>query len=236
MNAFSALYRREMRSYFVSPVAYIILAVFFILSGFFFFQIVSFTGQANLSGLFGNIAVILLFTTPFITMRLVAEEKRSGTMELLLTSPVRPLEIILAKFMAAWSLIGIALAGTFVYVVLLLLHSPMEFGPLFTGYLGLVFLSGALVALGLLASALAESQIAAGIIGFGLSFLLMLLNWVGQAGKDVLHVVLRELSLVHHYGDFIEGIFDAKHIVFYLFWIVLCLSFAVKSIEARLMK
>jgi len=232
----SAIYRREMRSYFVSPVAYIILTVFFILSGFFFTQIVNYTGQANLGGLFGNMAIVLLFTVPFITMRLVAEEKRSGTIELLLTSPVKPVEIILGKFFAAWSLIGLAVAGTLLYVILFLLHSPMETGPLVMGYLGLILLSGALVALGLLASALAESQIAAGILGFGISFILMLLNWVGQSGKDAIHYVLRELSLVHHYGDFLEGIFDAKHVVFFLFWGVLCLSFAVKSLESRLLK
>jgi len=225
-----------MRSYFVSPVAYIILTVFFILSGFFFTQIVNYTGQANLGGLFGNMAIVLLFTVPFITMRLVAEEKRSGTIELLLTSPVKPVEIILGKFFAAWSLIGLAVAGTLLYVILFLLHSPMETGPLVMGYLGLILLSGALVALGLLASALAESQIAAGILGFGISFILMLLNWVGQSGKDAIHYVLRELSLVHHYGDFLEGIFDAKHVVFFLFWGVLCLSFAVKSLESRLLK
>ncbi len=236
MHAMSAIYRREMRSYFVSPVAYIILTVFFILSGFFFTQIVNYTGQANLGGLFGNMAIVLLFTVPFITMRLVAEEKRSGTIELLLTSPVKPVEIILGKFFAAWSLIGLAVAGTLLYVILFLLHSPMETGPLVMGYLGLILLSGALVALGLLASALAESQIAAGILGFGISFILMLLNWVGQSGKDAIHYVLRELSLVHHYGDFLEGIFDAKHVVFFLFWGVLCLSFAVKSLESRLLK
>jgi len=236
MHAMSAIYRREMRSYFVSPVAYIVLTVFFILSGFFFTQIVKYTGQANLGGLFGNLAIVLLFTIPFITMRLVAEEKRSGTIELLLTSPVKPFEIIMAKFLAAWSLIGLAIAGTLVYTVLLLLHSPMETGPLLMGYLGIILLSGALAALGVLASSLAESQIAAGIIGFGISFILMLLNWVGQSGQDAIHYVLREVSVIHHYGDFLEGIFDAKHLVFFLFWGVLCLSFAVKSLESRLLK
>ena len=216
MHAMSAIYRREMRSYFVSPVAYIVLTVFFILSGFFFTQIVKYTGQANLGGLFGNLAIVLLFTIPFITMRLVAEEKRSGTIELLLTSPVKPFEIIMAKFLAAWSLIGLAIAGTLIYTLLLLLHSPMETGPLLMGYLGIILLSGALAALGVLASSLAESQIAAGIIGFGISFILMLLNWVGQSGQDAIHYVLREVSVIHHYGDFLEG-YLTKHVVFSFF-------------------
>lgn len=236
MSAILTIYRREMQSYFVSPVAYIILTVFYLLSGFFFTQITNYTPDANLSTLFGNIAIILLFTVPFITMRLVAEEKRSGTIELLLTSPIRPVEIILGKFLAAWSLVCLGIAGTLLYVFFFLLHSPMETGPLVMGYLGLLLLAGALVALGLLTSTLAESQIAAGILGFGISFILMLLNWVGQSGKDAIHYILRELSLIHHYSDFLEGILDAKHVVFFLFWGVLCLSFAVKSLESRLLK
>jgi ABC-2 type transport system permease protein len=236
MRAFAVLYRREMRSYFVSPVAYIVLTLFFILSGFFFYNTISGGGQATMSGVFGVLANLLLFTTPFITMRLIAEEKRSGTMELLLTSPVRPLDIILAKFFAAWSLVGIVIAGTLFYVLLILIHSPMEFGPLFLGYLGLILLSGAFVALGLLASSVAESQMSAGILGFGLSFILVLLEWVGQGGKGAVHAVLRELSLFNHFGDFYTGIFDFKHVIFFLFWAVVCISFAVKSIEARLLK
>jgi len=236
MRALITLYRREMRSYFVSPVAYIVLTLFFILSGFFFYNTITAGGQASMSGVFGILANLLLFTTPFITMRLIAEEKRSGTMELLLTSPVRPIDIILAKFFAAWSLIGIVIAGTLFYVLLLLIHSPMEAGPLVLGYLGLIFLSGAFVALGLLASSLAESQVAAGIMGFGFSFLLILLEWVAQGGKGILHAILRELSLFGHFGDFYMGVFDIKHVIFFLFWGVVCVSFTVKSIEARLLR
>jgi len=238
MRAFITLYRREMRSYFVSPVAYIVLTLFFVLAGFFFYNILVSTLQASMSGVFGILANILLFTTPFITMRLVAEEKRSGTMELLLTSPVRSLDIILAKFFAAWSLIGIVIAGTLIYVILLLAFSQegMEAGPLVLGYIGLILLSGAIVALGLLASSLAESQMAAGIMGFGFSFILILLEWVGQGGKGIIHAILREISLFAHFGDFYLGVFDIKHLVFFLFWGVVCIFFSVKSIEARLLK
>jgi len=236
MKAIATLYRREMRSYFVSPVAYIVLTLFFILAGFFFYNTITGNRQASMHGVFGILANLLLFTTPFITMRLIAEEKRSGTMELLLTSPVRPLDIILAKFLAAWSLIGIVIGGTLLYVVLILLHSPMELGPLVMGYLGLILLSGAFVALGLLASSLAESQMSAGIMGFGFSFILILLEWVGQGGKGILHAILRELSVFSHFGDFYLGVFDIKHVIFFLFWGVVCVSFAVKSIEARLLK
>ena len=238
MRAITTLYCREMRSYFVSPVAYIVLTLFFVLAGFFFYSTITSGRQASMHGVFGILANLLLFTTPFITMRLIAEEKRSGTMELLLTSPVRPLDIILAKFLAAWSLIGIVIAGTLLYVVLILVHSPqgMEVGPLFLGYLGLILLSGAFVALGLLASSLAESQMSAGILGFGFSFVLLLLEWVGQSGKGIIHAILREISLFSHFGDFYLGVFDVQHVIFYLFWGVICISFSVKLIEARLLK
>jgi ABC-2 type transport system permease protein len=238
MNNILTIYKREMRSYFVSPVAYIILAVFFLISGFFFYQIVSYTQQASLGGVLGNMAVIFLFLTPFITMRLVAEEKKSGTMELLLTSPITPIQIIIGKFLAAMTIMKICIAGTLVYVLLLLAFSPtgLEWGPLFTGYLGLVFLTSAFVAIGVTASSVSESQIVAGILGFGISFLLLLLNWVGGAGKEFIHTVLRELSPISHYAEFADGIFDIKHIIYFLLWTVLCLSISTKSLEAKLLQ
>ncbi len=236
MRNICSIYRREIKSYFVSPIAYIVLTIFFIIGGFFFYQGVSYSQMANINGVLGDIAVVFLFLIPFLTMRLIAEEKKNGTLELLLTSPINPFQIIMGKFLSAMTIVLIAIGGTLLYLALLLIHSPVELGPIISGYLGLIFLSGSFVAVGVMASSLAESQMAAGIIGFGLSFLLMLINWAGQAGNGVLAVILREISPISHYMDFVRGIIDIKHVIFFLLWIVLFTSISTKSLEAKLLK
>jgi ABC-2 type transport system permease protein len=236
MHNVMTIFKREIKSYFVSPVAYIVLTAFFLITGIFFNQIVAYSGQADLTGVLGNVAVFLLFLTPFITMKLLAEEKSSGTMELILTSPVTPLQVVLGKYFAAMAVVLIALGGTLIYVVLLLLQSPMEGGTLIMGYLGLLFLSSSFVAIGLTASAFSSTQISAGIVGFALSFGMMLANWVGGGGKDWIHRVLLEITPISHYAEFANGIFDLKHVIYFLLWTVFCLSLSTKSLEAKLLQ
>lgn len=288
-----AIYRREMNSYFVSPVAYIVLVVFYLIMGFIFYNITVNDKNASMDAVFGIMAVLLVFTTPLITMRLVAEEKQAGTLELLLTSPITPFQIILGKYLAALSLLLIALGGSLLYVFVLLgysgsiplrdlllplllamvflimvaalpftrFNSPslrkglalgsvlaglwlvvilfargsMEFGALFSGYLGLIFLCAAYVAIGVLISTLSGSQLVAGVLGIGVSFILMMIDWFVK-GKGFMETALRELSPITHYMEFTIGILDIKHVIYFLLWAVLLLSFSTKSLEAKLLQ
>lgn len=227
MQSVRAVYKREMKSYFVSPVAYVVLTIVFIIAGVFFYLGVKGTRDANVSNVLSNLAVIFLFLSPFVTMRLLAEEKNVGTLELLLTSPVTPFQVVLGKYLAAFSIMLVAIAGTLVYVVLLLFHSSIELGPLVAGYLGLIFLSLSYIGVGMIASAVAESQIVAGILGFGASVLLMLVHSAfGEA--------LRQISPIFHYIEFSAGVFDVKHVVYFLLWAVFCLAVSTKMLESRL--
>jgi len=229
MSAIRSIYKREMKSYFVSPVAYVVLTIVFIIAGIFFYGYIKDARDANITNVLSNLAFVFLFLSPFVTMRLIAEEKAIGTLELLLTSPVTPFQIVMGKFLAAFSIMLLAIAGTLTYVLILLFHSSMEIGPVISGYLGLCFLSAAYIGIGLIASTFSESQIVAGIVGFGASLLLMLLY---SFGGDL----VKQISPISHYLEFANGIIEVKHLVYFLLWAVFCLSVSTKAVESRLLK
>lgn len=229
MNTIKSIYKREMKTYFVSPVAYVVLTIVFIIAGIFFYGYIKGARDANITNVLSNLAFVFLFLSPFVTMRLIAEEKAAGTLELLLTSPVTPFQIVMGKFLAAFSIMLLAIAGTLLYVVILLFHSSMEIGPLISGYLGLCFLSAAYIGIGLIASTFSESQIVAGIVGFGASLVLMLLYSFGGE-------VMKQISPIAHYLEFANGIIEVKHLIYFLLWAVFCLSVSTKAVESRLLK
>jgi ABC-2 type transport system permease protein len=225
--------RRELGSYFMSPIAYAVTAVFLLVVGYFFGLLLYYSREATLRYLFYNVTVLLLLIGPALTMRLVAEERRSGTIELLLTSPVRDGEIIAGKFMAAMALWALMLALTFVYPLLLRLVGNPDPGPIVAGYLGLFLAGSAVLALGLVASTLTSNQVIAALIAFGLSLLL----WLADALEGLLSGPLGRffayLSLSTHFEDFPKGIIDTRDVVFYLTVVVAALFVATRLLEAR---
>ena len=215
-----AIAKRELGAYFVSPIAYVSIAVFLVVMGIIFSIIMTNPGgaEASLRYVFGNVftAFILMIITPLITMRLLAEEQRVGTLELLLTSPVRDWEVVLGKFLASVFLYVVMLALTGYYVVILKLYGNPDWGPIATTYIGLLLLGAALLSLGVLTSAITQNQIIAAVAGFGLILGLLMAQFLAESAKPPLSTFLTELALFQHYFDFLKGVVDTKDVVYYL--------------------
>jgi len=252
MSSFFPIFKKELRSYFVSPVAYVVMVMFLVIAGYFFyssfafFNFIGFQAMANpmlarnlnvtegvLRPLFSNLGVVLLFIMPLLTMRLFAEEKKQGTMELLLTYPVRDLAAVLAKFAASLGVYTLMLALTALYPVLLGVFGTPEVGTILAGYLGLFLLGAAFIALGALASSLTENQIVAAAISFGALLLFWVIGWSSQFAGGQGGRLLSHLSLLDHFDGFPKGIIDTKDVIFYLYFIVFFLFLTLRSLESQ---
>ncbi len=242
--------RKELGSYFVSPVAYILLTMFGLIFGFFFWNSLGYfviagmemqmRGQSfpmNLNEqvirpLLANVSVIGLFFVPMISMRLFAEEKRTGTIELLATSPVRDLEIIIGKWLAAMLLYSCLLLFTALNFVFLFKYGNPDWKPLAVGYLGLLLQAGALLAIGTFISSLTKNQIIAGAATFGACLLLWVLEWVSGYETATWARALAYMSVFTHFESFGRGVLEIKDAVFYLTVIFLGLFFTARSMES----
>jgi ABC-2 type transport system permease protein len=246
------IFKKEMRLYFTSPVAYVVLAVFLVISGYFFYSIFNFFAMASMQAamnpqmardltvtesvlrpLFSNISVILLLLIPLLTMRLFAEERRAGTIELLLTYPVRDGAVLVGKYAAALTLYALMLVFTFTYPALLAYFARVEWGPLVTGYLGLLLMGATFLAVGLFASSLTENQIVASLITFGVLLIFWVLGWSADAVGGTWGKVLSDLSILEHYDTFAKGILDTKDVIYYLNFTIFALFLTLRSLEAR---
>jgi ABC-2 type transport system permease protein len=242
---------KEIRSYFASPIAYIMIGLFSLLFGWFFYvylmafvqqseQMMQFGGggganvnQMMIRGLFQNTAVIILFVMPMITMRTYSEEKRSGTIELLLTSPVTDLEIIVGKFVGALALYGAMLLVTMLYMLILFKIGNPEWRPIVAGYVGLLLMGGCFLATGLFISSLTKNQIVAGFLTFATFLMLWIINWLGESSGPTTRDVLNYLSITEHFDDFSRGIIDTKHLVYYVSFITFGLFLTAKSVDSE---
>ena len=230
--------RRDLRSYFTSPIAYIVIAVFlFIMGWMFFFNLSHFNmqnmqhhqfnmgkGQSITDGIirpvYGNMNVIFLFLVPFITMRLFSEERKIHTIELLLTAPVTLWEVVLGKFLASFALVAVMLSFTLIYPLVLFATGNPDIGPMVTSYVGTMLLMSCYLSMGILFSAMTENQIVAGALTFGAGLFFWLISWATQFAGPVWSDVLQHLSLVGHYmSSFSQGTFNTADIVFYLSFI-----------------
>ena len=230
MRAAAAIFRRELKSYFASPVAYIVLVVFTVLSGVFFFIYMGgflqsqydprfqfYGGRLNLNEFvvapyLGTINIVLLLMIPLVTMRLIAEERRGSTGEMLFTSPVRSYEIVLGKYLASLFLFAVMLVLSALHMVVLAIYGNPDPGPMLSGYLGVFLVGASFLAVGLFASSLTENQIVAAVIAFGV----LLLFWVIGASSDTGESVLGYLSIVNHFEAFTRGVIETRDIVYYL--------------------
>lgn len=225
--------RKELSTYFVSPVAYVVTAAFLVLMGYFFSLILFYTREASMRGLFFNMAIILLLVSPALTMRLLAEEQRMGTIELLLTAPVRDWEVVLGKFLAGVAFFLTMLVLTGFYPLILLRFGNPDLGPILGGYLGIFLLGSAFMAVGVFASSLTQNQIVAAIVGFGLLLILWLSDAAGGLVGGPVGDFLNALSLANHFDDFTKGIVDSVHLIYYLSVIVAFLFLATRMLETR---
>jgi gliding motility-associated transport system permease protein len=241
MKGLIAVYRREMGSYFVSPIAYIVVGLFLLVCGWFFYRILNyfiaqsvtaqmrsmqFGGGAQpmdvpalvIQNFFGIVSTIILFLLPMLTMGIYAEERKRGTMELLMTSPLTEFQIVLGKFLAALTLYGVMLAPTLIYLFIMASYAEpgIPWSVLWSGYLGLVLLGAVLVALGAFISSLTESQIIAGVATFAVFLLLWVLDFGARDSSSSWGDVLQYLSILRHYDDFSRGVIDTANIIFYV--------------------
>lgn len=207
---------RELRSYFVSPLAYLVMGLFLVLSGYLFGLILSTQHQATLSGVFSNVSVLFLFLIPAISMRLLADEQKSGTIELLLTNPIQEWEIVVGKFVASVGLIVVLLILTLLYPIFLFAWGNPDPGPIWTGYLGVLLQASAFLAVGLWASALAHDQIVAYILGFALLLILWLSDSFGQFLGGSLGGIVSYLSILNHFSQFPQGVIKTGDVIYYL--------------------
>jgi ABC-2 type transport system permease protein len=256
MRNFLAIYTKEMRSYFVSPVAYVIAGVFLFLTGYLFRNILmqfnywclQFSqrqqymqgGMPNLNlnemvvtQFFAVMDFIWLMVVPMLTMRLFAEEKKSGTIELLMTSPISTTQVLLGKFFAALSLYTAIVALTLVYCLILEAYGDPDWGPIWSAYLGYLLLGGTFIGVGVLASSLTENQIVAVLLAFGTLLLLWLIDWSASFAGPTAAKILSYLSIVQHLQDFQRGVIDTGDVVFYLSFTVFTLFLTTRVLESR---
>jgi ABC-2 type transport system permease protein len=245
------IYKKELRLYFTSPVAYVVLTIFVFITGLFFSSIFLYFAQASvrmanpmmtrdlnvtdnvLRPLFENMRVILLFVVPLVTMRLFAEERRSGTMELLMTYPVRDGAILLGKYLAALTLYGVMLAAMLAYPAMIARFAPVEWGALATGYVGLLLMGAMFLAIGVLASSLTENQIIAALVTFGILLSFWIVGWMAEFAGDPSSTVLRHLSIIEHNDTFSKGVLDTKDIIYFIDFTLLSLFLTLRSLESR---
>jgi ABC-2 type transport system permease protein len=242
--------RRELYSYFVSPIAWVLLTIFAFLSGAFTYIITASFVRASLEGqmtgqsfpmnvneqvirpLFSNVAVIGLFLIPLISMRLFAEEKRQGTIELLITSPVHDLEIVLGKWLSAVIMYSALLLVLLIDYSFLFIYGQPDWKPVVTGFLGVLLFGACLLALGTFISTTTRNQIVAGAVGFALALLLWILDWTTSFGNSPTVQVMSYLSILSHLDSFARGVIDSKDVIYYISMIFLGLFLTTRSLES----
>ena len=224
---------KELKSYLTSPMAYIVTAIFLLLTGTFFTTYLASTGytDTSISGFLDPGNILLLLFSAVLTMRLIAEEKKMGTWELLLTAPVRDTEIILGKFLGSLIVLVGMLVLTLYYPILLIIMGDPDMGPIGASYLGLFLLGSASLAVGIFASSVTSNQIVAAVLAGGILFALWFVGMASNFAPEAIGNLLSYLSLSYHFPDFIRGVVDTRAIIYYLSITALFLYLAIRSLE-----
>lgn len=227
------IFHKELRSYFNSPVAYVVIIVFLAFIEWFYASDIFKVNLASVRDMFSLIPWIFVFVIPAITMRLIAEEKKAGTIELLTTRPLMDVEIVLGKFLAAWALICIALVPTLIHVVTISFLGDLDMGPVVGGYVGLMLMAGLYVAVGLFASSLSENQIVAMIIGLVLMFALMILDKVLMYLPGFITSIVEYLGVDFHFSSIARGVIDTRDLVYFASVLGFMLYLSTLSLSRR---
>lgn len=252
-----AIVQREYSNYFISPIAYVVVTVFLLVMGYFFYNILAiFIQNAMMAALqsrqgggwagsfdvpslvtrdfFGVLSTVLLFLLPMVTMSLFAEERKQGTLELLMTSPLTSRQVVLGKFLASLAFFLTLLAPTLLYFLAMQLYSEPRFpwAPVFSAYLGILLLGGSLLALGAFLSTLTENQIIASVTTFGVFLILWVIDISTRSSESKLGEAVNYLSVLNHFEDFAKGVVDTTHLIFYLSFIFFALLLTLRSFES----
>jgi ABC-2 type transport system permease protein len=250
-----AIFRRELKAYFASPVAYVILMFFLLVAGYFFYAMMTYFSLMSLQAmqqqfralplnvtdavlrpLFGNLSIVLIFLLPALTMRSFSEEKKTGTIELLLSYPIRDGELVSGKFLAALALLGVLVVTTAVYPLFIGWvsgwQSP-ESGPMLSSYLGLFLMGACFIAFGLFASTLTENQIVSFVITLVTLLMFWVLGWASSFAGSTTAAVLNHLSFIDHFENFAKGVIDTTDLAYYLSFIAFFLFLTLRSLESK---
>lgn len=233
MKAALTIAERELKTYFLSPVGYVVIAGFLLLASYLFYLPLVVMGEPSMRHWTYNIVIILIILVPALTMRLIAEERRTGTVEVLSTSPVTDSQIVVGKFLGCLGFYAAMLALTFTYPIILTRLGKPEMGPILASYLGLFLFGASFVAIGLLASALSKSQVVGFVTAFVVLLFLFLIEWMAQAGgTGWLTTLVRYIGIQQHLENFGKGIIDTKDVIYYLSVVTLCLLLSVRAMQA----
>lgn len=227
--------RKELAIYFASPVAYVVAGVFLALTGVFFIDSIDrpFAEAAVRGLLLNSVFFLMTLLPPILTMRLLAEEQKLGTLELLLTAPVRDYEVVIGKYLASLAILSTTVLFTLFYVAILFRYSAPDPGPIFSGYLGFLLYGSAALAIGVLASSLTANQIVAAVVAFGITLLFTIVDRVSAILTGLVALILEQLSLTTHYDAFSRGVIATNDVTYYLVLTFVFLFLATRSLESR---
>ena len=235
MQNINIIFKKEIRSYFNSPIAYIFITFFLGISSWLFFQTFFFSNQAEMRGFFGLMPWIFLFFIPAVTMKLWAEEKKMGTAEILMTLPIRDYEVVIGKFLASFGLLAVSVLFSLGIPISVAILGDPDGGTIVCGYLGLLLMGGAYLAIGMFASTLTENQIIAFIIGITTCFVLLIIgtDYVLFSAPDWLYPIFSYLGLGVHYSSILRGVIDSRDIIYYLSIMGFFLYISTLMVESR---
>ena len=229
-----AIFKRELKSYFYSPIGYIFIGFFLLISGYFFATSNLFRMVSDIKLVFGNLSIVFLFLVPILTMRLLSDERRTKTDQLLLTSPVSLIDIVVGKYLAALAVYFISLLATGVYSIILFIYSKPALGEVLGVYVGFFLLGSAFIAIGLFVSSLTESQVTSAVASFGILLLLWVIDWiVPYIQNQFISKVIKWFSVLDRFQDFAMGILNLTHIVYYISFAVAFIFLTIRIMEKR---
>lgn len=234
MRNIRSVFLKELRTYFNSPMAYIFLVIFAVVNGYFFVNTFFLFGQSDMRSLFGVVPLVYLFFIPAVSMGLIAREKNMGTMELIDTLPMETHEFVIGKFLAAFSLILLGLLATIIHFITLVnVGSTIDYGAVFSGYLGLAFVGAVYSAVGTFASSVTDNQVVAFIIGVFLVLVFFLMDWMLVFIPVSISGIIQYLSINYHLSNISRGVMDSRNIIYFCSLIGFFLYITVQTLDAR---
>jgi len=233
MHQVLTLAKKEFRSYFDSPIAYVVITLFLLISGWQFSTALFLSNSPDLRTLFSIIRFILLFFVPALSMRLISEERRLGTIELLMTLPIKDWQLVLGKFLSAYLLIIVTLLLTGIHYITISILGQPDFGATFAGYLGLILVVGVYLAIGIFTSSLSQNQIVAFILAFAIVFVFFMLDKIIFFFPGFLASLLEYISIDYHFNNISRGVIDSRDLIYYFSLMFLFLFLTVQTLESR---
>ncbi len=233
MNKTLTIFKREMKSYFYSPLAYVVISVFLVITGYTFITNILFTKTTFMHGVFENMVTLLIFLIPLLTMGLLTEERKQGIDQLLFTSPLGVIEFVVGKFLSAFVVYIVMLMFTFSFPAVLEYFGTPDYGSIISAYIGLILVGGVFISVGLFASSLTESQVIAGLISFGLLLVLWLVTLMKSVLTGTIVKIMHKIDLFAYFSDFQNGILDSRGIIVYISFTFVFLFLTTRVIDRR---